>query len=123
MVALPLAIGVLFFLFSAKANEAIAARQQLTSGIVKTHEPSNHDRYEYDFTVNGKAYSGWQIPSQRDFIVGEQVAVYYDPLDPTKSSLSSFAGAWDRAIGPVFSMAFGTVAIAAYIFIRKRSLG
>jgi hypothetical protein len=120
MVALPWAVGILVFLFSVKSDQAIAGREQMTSGIIKRHEPSNHDRYGYDFTVNGRPYSGWQSPTQREFIIGETVSVYFDPLDPTKSSLFSFAGAWDRAIGPVFLMTVGIAAFAAYIFTRKR---
>lgn len=122
MITLPWAIGIVFFLFSANADQAIAVREQIASGIVKTHEPSNHDRYGYQFTVNGRSYRGWQIPTKREFIIGEKVAVYYDPLDPAKSSLSSFAGAWDRILGPVLLMAFGIIAITAYILIRKQSI-
>jgi len=120
-VALPWAIGIIFFLFSARADRAIAARQQRTYGVVKTHEPANHDRYGYDFTVNGEAYNGWQIPTRSELRIGEKVLVYYDPRDPRTSSLSSFAEGSDRAIGPVFFMTVGIVAIAAYIFLRRRN--
>lgn len=121
MITLPWVIGIIFFLYSAKVDQAVAGRERLTSGVVKRHEPSNHNRYGYDFTVNGKAYSGWTSPTQREYIIGETVSVYYDPLDPTKSSLSSFAEACYRAIGPVFLMALGIITIAAYIFMRKRA--
>lgn len=92
-------IGLVFLISSSISDQAITCREQITYGIIRTHVPENHNRFGYQFSLNGKSFAGRQIPT-RDFTIGQSVLVYYDPLDPTKSSLDSFAGATDRILGP-----------------------
>jgi hypothetical protein len=117
---LPWAIGLIFLLYSSAVDRAIAARQRTTHGIVRTHEPANHNRYGYEFVVDGKFYTGWQIPTREEFKIGQQVLVYYDPVDPTTSGLNSFAEAAENALGPVVFCVFGITAVAIFIFVRRR---
>jgi hypothetical protein len=121
LIALPWTIGLFFFLHSSATDRAIADRERTTYGIVRTNEPANHDRYGYDFVVNGKLYTGWQIPSREEFTIGQRVLVYYDPLDPTKSTLNSYADTAENVQGPVVFCAFGITAVAIFIFVRRRT--
>lgn len=58
MVTLPWALGILFFLFSALADQAVAHRERVASGVVIGHEPSNHDCYRYAFTCGDMIPAG-----------------------------------------------------------------
>jgi hypothetical protein len=120
LITLPWVIGLVFLLFSSASDQAIAGREQITYGIIRTHEPANHNRFGYEFSLSGRPFTGWQIPT-RDFEIGQRVLVYYDPLDPTKSSLDSFAGATDRILGPAIFCAVGTAAVVVIIFVRRRA--
>lgn len=73
-------------------NDAqIATRQQTAIGTIDGHDPPNHDRYSYTFSVNGSQFSGWAYPNdKRDFNVGQQVVIYYDPLQPSENSAYDF---------------------------------
>jgi hypothetical protein len=120
LITLPWVIGLVFLLSSSVSDRAIAGREQTTSGVIRAHEPANHNRFGYDFSVNGKLYTGWQIPL-REFQIGQRVLVYYDPLDPTKSSLDGFEGATDRVLGPALFCAVGITAVVVLIFVRRRA--
>lgn len=119
-ITLPWVIGLIFSICGFVSDRAIAGRERMTHGIIRTHEPANHDRFGYEFSVNEKRYNGWQIPS-REFEIGQQVLVYYDPHDPTTNSLDSFAEAADRNLGPALCCAFGIAVAAAIIFATRRS--
>lgn len=120
LIALPWIIGLVVLISSSVSGQAIASREQTTYGIIRNHEPENHNRFGYQFFVNGKSFTGWQIP-MGEFTIGQRVLVYYDPLDPTKSSLDSFAGAIDRSLGPAFFCAVGATAVVVIIFVRRRA--
>ena len=111
-------IGLVFLISSSVSDHAIASREQTTYRIMRTHEPENHNRFGYQFSVNGKSFTGWQIP-MRDFTTGQRVLVYYDPLDPTKSSLDSFAGATGRILGPALFCTVGTTVVVVIVFVRR----
>jgi hypothetical protein len=119
LITVPWVIGLIFFLYSAASDQAIAGREQTTYGIIRTHEPANHNRFGYDFSINGKLYTGWQIPAH-EFEIGQRVLVYYDPLDPTTSSLNSFARIADQSLGPAIFCAVGITAVVVIIFVRRR---
>ena len=104
------------------ACRAIAARQQSTPGTITAHEPSNHDRYGYVYSLDGKAYHGWEIPQRTEYKIGEQVTVYYDPTDPTRGSLAGFEELSLREFGPVPFLLLGT-AVIVFIFYKRRKLG
>jgi hypothetical protein len=79
----------------------IAQRQQTTSGTILTHEPSNHNRYGYNFSVSDKPYSGWHVPERDEPTIGQRVTVYYDPIDPNASALDDFGELALRDLRPV----------------------
>ncbi len=120
LITVPWVIGLIFFLYSSVSDQAIAGREHTTYGIIRAHEPANHNRFAYEFSVNGKPYTGWEIPA-REYEIGQRVLVYYDPLDPTTSSLDSFVRAADQNLGPVFFCAAGTIAVLVIIIVRRRA--
>lgn len=111
---------MLFFVYPWHRARAVAARQQTASGTIVAHEPSNHDRYGYTFSVNQKTYSGWQVPyDDVQFTVGQVVTVHYDPLDPNNSALVDFSE-FDGLDGPVLLL-FGALPFVLLIeFLRRR---
>jgi hypothetical protein len=121
VITLPWVIGFAWFLYSGSVDRRIAAGEKTTSGTIRVHDIPNHDRYGYDYSVNGATLTAWQIP-ERDYQIGESVRVYYDPLDPANSSLSNFAANADDSIGPSVFCSVGTLIVALVIvFLKKRT--
>ena len=108
------------FVYEWKLGRDIATREQTTQGLIVTHEPANHNRYGYTFSVNGKKYAGWESPKKDELHIGKQVLVYYDPQDPNKSALTEFRDLGMTTLGPVPAMLFGIGAVAWYIGHRRR---
>ncbi len=119
---LPWMLFIIYAIYVWRLDRAIAARQQSTPGTITAHEPSNHDRYGYVYSIDGKAYHGWEIPQKTEYKIGEQVNVYYDPTDPTRSSLAGFEELSLREFGPVPFLLLGT-AVIVFIFYKRRKLG
>jgi hypothetical protein len=115
-------VGTLLCVYGWYSARVVAQREQTTSGTVVSHEPANHDRYGYNFNVNQKAYSGWQIPHGDDqFKIGQVVTVHYDPLDPNDSALVDYNELSSRALGPVPFLLAGILLVTVIIFVRRRS--
>ena len=122
MIPAPFLIGVILCSYSSISDRLIARRQQTTSGTIFVHEPANHDRYGYSFSVNQKTYSGWQIPEGNEqFTIGQVVTVHYDPLDPTNSALVDYNELSLRSLGPVPAMTVAMLFFTVFIFARRRS--
>lgn len=86
---------------SCAQERAIATHQKSIDGVITAHEPQNHNRYGYQFFIDGKRHSGWEIPQKTDYKIGQKVDVYYDPQNPDKSSLTNFNELSTRSAGPV----------------------
>src|SRR5258708_26246943 len=119
-VVLPWAIGAIFLIHEWKVDRDVASREQTTLGLITTHEPSNHNRYGYVFTVNGISFTGWESPKNVELEIGKQVVVYYDPQNPNKNALTEFRDLGMTALGPMPTMLFGIGAVAWYIGRRRR---
>ena len=112
----PLIIGLIFFTYAWYADRVVARREQTTSGTIVAHEPANHDRYGYIFSVNNQTYNGWQASNDRDkFAIGQVVTVHYDPLNPNDSALVNYYELSDRALAPVPFM----VAVLLFLVLFK----
>ena len=117
----PLIIGLTFFTYEWYADRVVARREQTTSGTIVTHEPANHQRYGYKFSVNNQTYSGWQVPHDGDqFAIGQVVTVHYDPLDPDNSALVDFDELSDRVSGPLLLMVAVILFLVLFMFERRR---
>ena len=114
-------VVVTFFVYPWYKDRAVARRQQTASGTIVAHEPSNHDRYGYTFSVNQKSYRGWQVPHDDDqFTVGQVVTVHYDPRDPNNRALEDFSELGDRDLGPVPLLIVAIPFVALIEFLRRR---
>lgn len=78
------------------------------------------NRYGYSFSVDGKSYSGWESPRTEELRIGQQVTVFYDPLEPTKNAITDFADLETESLGPVPTLLFGIGALAFFIRHRRR---
>ena len=97
----------------------VAQREKTTNGSITAHEPTNHNRYGYSFSVDGKPYSGWEIPRNKELHIGQQLTIFYDPIDPTKNAITDFADLEMDSLGPVPLLLFGIGAIALFIGYRR----
>ncbi len=120
LIILPWAIGIVMFVGECLADLGSAKREMTASGVVTAHEPANHDRYGYIFSVNGKEFRGWQSPAKNELEIGEKVLIYYDPLNPNKNSLMEFSDLAMNSVGPVPFMLLGIGTLAWIIRTRRR---
>jgi len=111
----PWLIGAALGIYGWHRDRMISQRQQTTSGTILTHEPGNHNRYGYNFSLSDKLYSGWYIPQNNEPTIGQQVTVYYDPIDPTTNALDDFGELALRDLGPVPFEILGSVFVFVVI--------
>jgi hypothetical protein len=120
LVVLPWTIGVILAVYGWTVDRDIATRQETTQGVITSHEPANHDRYGYVFSVNGKNFSGWGHPRNADQEIGKRVVVYYDPRNPNKSAITDFRELSAGSLGPVPFLLIGIAAVAWFINVQRR---
>jgi hypothetical protein len=117
---------ILFFLIicvrSWKNDAQIAKRQQTTIGQIDRHDPPNHDRYGYTFSVNGKKFTGWANPTdRRSFSVGERIVIYYDPMHPTENSAYDYNEVNPGGVVFIGWLVMGCAFIPLVIFLQRRA--
>jgi hypothetical protein len=120
LVCLPLALGLVRCLDLWNFDRTVASRERSVPGFVTVHDTENHNRYSYSFVVDGKSYTGWEIPQYTEPALGQQVLVHYDPVNPENNALTDFEELTSRSLGPVPILGVGIGAVAAAIFIRRR---
>lgn len=120
LVVLPWTIGIVFLIYQWNVDRGVAAREQTTLAVITAHEPPNHNRFGYIFFVNGKSFTGWESPGKDGLNIGQQVVVYYDPLNPTKNALTELRDLGMNSLGPVPMLLFGIGAVAWYIKAQRR---
>lgn len=121
LVVLPLVIGAVLSIHEAHVEGTIAKRQETTVGIITDHQPQEHNRFGYKFFVNGKQYTGWESPRSETLVIGKQVTVFYDRLNPDKNALTDFSELQIHALGTLPILFVGLGAIASYIFFKRRT--
>jgi len=120
LVTLPWCIGFVFLIYAAISERMVAARQCTVQGLITAHDPPNHNRYGYVFSVGGKSYIGWESPRNNELEIGKQVIVYYDPNNPARNALTDFGELSFEKVGPIPTLLFGIGAVALYIYWTKR---
>jgi hypothetical protein len=113
-------IGSIALMWGAIANHNVAAREKTITGAITAHEPANHNTYVYTFTIEGKVYTGRQIPNKREPAIGQEVCVYYDPQDPAKNSLIDFDEVALGNLGPASFAFWLSVAAIVFIIVQRR---
>lgn len=107
--------------YSAWNDAQIAKRQQTAIGTIDGHDPPNHNRYSYTFSVNGHKFTGWAYPSQREFFVGQQIVVYYDPIQPAQNSVNDFGLINPGGVVFIGFTLFACVFFPLLIYFQRRS--
>jgi Protein of unknown function (DUF3592) len=120
LIVLPCTLGVVLAIHEWVVDRTVAQREKTTDGRITAHEPANHNRYGYSFSVSGESYSGWESPRKEEPHIGQQVTVFYDPADPTKNALTDFAELETDSLGPVPMLLFGIGSVALFIRYRRR---
>lgn len=120
LIFLPWVLGSTVAIRGLVEDRTIAQREKTTTGTVTAHEPANHNRYGYSFTVDGRTYSGWSSLSRSRPRIGQQIAVFYDPLDPTKNSLIHFADLDRVTPSMIAATLLGMALFALLIWYRRR---
>ena len=117
MAALPLVLFSALQLQQCFKYQRIAKRQTTAFGTVNAHEPANHNRYGYIFVVGEKQYSGWGHPAGEP-TMGQPVAVYYDPQDPSENALNTYDDACAELALPIaFPIA---ILLVMVVFIARQ---
>jgi hypothetical protein len=120
LVVLPWTLGAILLVYQWNVDRDIARREQTAQGVITAHEPANHNRFGYVFTVNGKSFTGWESSGKDGLEIGRPVLVYYDPLNPNKNALTEFGDRGLSSLGPVPTMLFGIGAVTWYITAKRR---
>lgn len=122
MVLWPIPFVLMFCVYTLQADFEIAKRQRTTVATINLHDPPNHDRYGYVFSIAGHNFTGWAYPNdKRGFTVGERIVVYYDPTNPEKKSTSDFHSV---GLGVVLWIGFCLLALVAVplsIYFQRRA--
>ncbi len=80
----------------------ISTRAVVIHGKITELHPENHNSIKYEYTVSGRTYQGTSDGlADRGF--NQDILIYYDPNDPSVSTLGSPGG---LAIGMLFSIGF-----------------
>jgi Protein of unknown function (DUF3592) len=104
-------------------DRPVVERQRVTGGIVTKHQPRSHcpDCCRYVFQVEGTDHEGWSSDKNGKCpAVGEQVRIYYDPVDPKVSSPTDFREIAASRLAPVPMTLLGIVAVTSFVALRKR---
>jgi Protein of unknown function (DUF3592) len=120
LVFLPWTLGAILSIHAWNVERAIASREQTTQGVITSHEPANHNRYGYVFSVNGNTFNGWESPKKEELEIGKQVVVYYDPKNPQQNALTDFGELSINSLGPLPLVFFAIGGVAWYISSRRR---
>lgn len=119
---LPWVVMILSLVSDSHDARDIASRQEMASGTITAHDSRKRPRYEYTFSVEGRAFRGWQIPEgSQKWTVGQPVIVYYDSRDPTKNALRDFSERSLDALGPLPFLFAATTGVLLLIFLLRRS--
>jgi hypothetical protein len=62
ILTLPLIVFLIWSVGAYVTFSRVATREVKTSGLVKAHDPANHDRWEFQYEVNGESFYGWHYP-------------------------------------------------------------
>jgi hypothetical protein len=119
LITLPWVLLIVFLLAESRHNATVAARQQVTIGIITGHEASNHNQYRYTFTFSGRQYNGLSQSPTDTGEIGDRMAVYFDPLNPDTNSLEDFSAASKRDGNMLPILFIGVAGIAGLIMFSK----
>jgi hypothetical protein len=118
LITLPWGIGILAAVLGWSADHTIAKRERTTTGVITAHKASRSDRYLYTFSANGEKLEG-SSGADDQHNVGDQVTVFYDPIDPNKSDLRDYKDLALRNFALVPFALIGIAGITWYIWYAR----
>jgi len=121
IVVLPWVLGAGLAIHGWMKDRDVATRECTVVGTITAHEPANHNRYGYIFSLSSHSYSGWDSPGKEEPRIGQLVTVYYDPTDPMQNALTDFAELGIESLGPLPVLLFGIGGLFFFIRQRRRS--
>jgi hypothetical protein len=131
--------------YTARRDSGLAQNETTTTGqaqvrrLPKNRNPFDYLRCDYNFMVNGSFYQGYGIcPNQSDpsvkgalenfagLLHNQKVTVYYDPADPTLSSMMEFGveSAYNDKKAELYSVVAVVlliIAVGASFFVRANN--
>lgn len=111
-------LGATGAIYAMVANDLIALRERTITGAIVEYQAENRHTAIYRFSVDNKVYTGQELGSVHSKI-GEQVVIYYDPIDPEKNRLTTFEEEALGLAGPVICMLVLGGAGIFFIFYRR----
>ena len=120
VVVLPWSLGAVLAIHGWMKDGEVAKRERTVLGTITAHQPANHNRYGYTFSLNGQSYSGWETPRKEEPLIGQLVTVYYDPADPTQNALTDFAELKIESLGPLPVLLLGIGGLVFFVLQRGR---
>jgi hypothetical protein len=95
----------------------VGERAEATTGTVFEIERNNHGQFDYEYSVGGATFRGGQvIAGSPRLSVGDKIRVCYDPLNPSRSTLTTFGEVGARPI-PLLLLTI----LAVVVFLRLQS--
>lgn len=102
-----------------------------TIGTVTVADQSNHDHFEYSYTIKGSQYSGdsgsftsAESEDASQYQVGQHIPVTYDAEDPQQSCSCDVdllaSSAWSNDLFPLFFAVPVVVGLVVVLLIRHR---
>lgn len=102
-----------------------------TVGTVTVADQSNHDHFEYGYTVKGSQYSGdsssftsAESEEASQYQVGQHIPVTYDAQDPEQSCSCDVnllaTSAWSNDLFPLFVAVPVIIALVIVLLVRRR---
>ena len=106
--------GILMFVFN---NDSYLETVGTVTEVVETLNAENNKVYDVSvsFTVDGKKYDCTFTEQTKEYKAGDDIKVYYDPEDPTKTSPSK------TGILPPVLIGLGVVALVAGVLMTVKA--
>ena len=111
LTTVPFLIGIGVCYYHWALDLEIDKRAETTVGVITEIEYKNHHQYDFEYSVGGVGYTGGQVIAGNlnpEKGIGDQVTVRYDPMSPSKSSLTAFGYIDGRPV-PIFLLLVGAL--------------
>ena len=106
--------GILMFVFN---NDSYLETVGKVTEVVETINTENAKVYDvtFQFTVDGKEYTDTFMEQPKEYKTGDDIKVYYDPEDPTRTSSSK------TGILPPVLIGLGALALVAGVLMTVKA--
>ena len=110
-------------LIAAHDDGLVASHERSATGVIVSHEPQSHNRYAYQFEVDGIGFTGWETLLKDEPRIGQQVKVYFDSRNPSENSLTDFSVLSDTWRGRAIVLLIFSALFAGSIILFDLTVG